>query len=196
MHLQLNEEQDIWQYTWGNNFSSSKAYKILIGHSQHHPSVQWIWNCSCQPKHKVFFWLLLKDRLSTRKILKRKNMFLQSYSCVLCASNTEETVHHLFLQCEFAKQCWEFLEVDILADSEFPNSMAFLKDAIHSQFFMEAAILLCWAIWTTRNAFIFNNVQPELGDTRRVCDKEVKLLIHRVRARSSQAFDQWLHQIT
>lgn len=24
--IHLNEEHDIWQYTWGNNFSSSRAY--------------------------------------------------------------------------------------------------------------------------------------------------------------------------
>ena len=105
-NIQLNEGKDIWQYSWGTNFSSSRAYKIIAGHSHHHPSIQWIWKSFCQPKHMVFFWLLLKDRLSTRNIQKRKNMFLPSYSCVLCDMDTEESVHHLFLQCEFAKQCW------------------------------------------------------------------------------------------
>jgi hypothetical protein len=103
--IQLNTEQDIWKYSWGNTFSSSRAYRIIVGQSQHHPSIRWIWDCFCQPKHRVFFWLLLKDRLSTRNILRRKNMFLQTYTCVLCAHNIEETVHHLFLHCEFAKQC-------------------------------------------------------------------------------------------
>ena len=115
---------------------------ILMGHSQHHPSIQWIWKSYCQPKHKVFFWLLLKDRLSTRNILKRKNMTLQSYSCVLCAQNIEESVHRLFLQCEFAKQCWEFIEVSIPPDSEFPDCMYFLRDTVLSQFYMEAAIVV------------------------------------------------------
>jgi len=31
--LQLSTEQDIWHYSWGNKFSSSRAYKILMGHS-------------------------------------------------------------------------------------------------------------------------------------------------------------------
>jgi len=87
--IQLSTEQDIWKYPWGNTFYSSRAYKIIVGSSQHLPSIRWIWNCFCQPKHRVFFWLLLKDRLSTRNILKRKNMTLQSFSCVLCAHNIE-----------------------------------------------------------------------------------------------------------
>jgi len=123
-------------------------------------------------------------------------MLLQSYSCVLCALNIEETVHHLFLQCEFAKQCWEIIGVDIPSDAEFPNAKVFLNDAIHSQFFMETTILLCWAIWTTRNALIFNEIQPEITTSRAVFVKELKMLMHRVNSRSNQAFDQWLQQIT
>jgi hypothetical protein len=41
-------------------FCSWKAYWSLIGHASTHV-FSWIWACSCQPKHKVFFWLLLKD---------------------------------------------------------------------------------------------------------------------------------------
>jgi hypothetical protein len=33
---------------------------------------------------KVFFWLLLKDRLNTCNLLLRKNKILPSYNCVLC----------------------------------------------------------------------------------------------------------------
>jgi len=76
----LNENNDKWKYQWGQHFSSSRAYKFIKGQSHHHQSIQWIWNCFCQPKHKVFFWLLLQDRLSTRNILRRKNMALQSYN--------------------------------------------------------------------------------------------------------------------
>jgi len=48
------------------------------------------------------------------------------------------------------------IEVDMPDIIEFPDAMSFLKDAIHSRFFMEAAILLCWAVWKTRNALIFS----------------------------------------
>jgi hypothetical protein len=56
---------------------------------------------------KFFFWLLLKDsRLSTRNLLKRKKMQVQSYNCELCQLATEETLNHLFLECPFARSCW------------------------------------------------------------------------------------------
>jgi len=41
--------------------------------------------------HKVFFWLLISDRLNTKYILRRKSMELQSYDGVFCVNRNEET---------------------------------------------------------------------------------------------------------
>jgi hypothetical protein len=74
-----------------------KAYKHLKGSSGAHPIFKWIWKSSCQHKHKVFFWLLIQDRLNTCNILKRKHFHLPSFDCPLCESSQEETRGHLFL---------------------------------------------------------------------------------------------------
>ena len=77
-------------------------------------------------------------------------MFLSSYSCVLCGLDAEETLQHLFLQCQFAKQCWQIIGIDIPSDADFPEVMFFLWDTLHSQFFMAVIILVCWAIWISQ----------------------------------------------
>lgn len=83
--VQISDSPDNWTHIWGNAvYSSSRAYKQFIGHVQLHPSYSWLWNASCQMKHKVFFWLLLKDRVNTRGMLRRRNMELDSYACELC----------------------------------------------------------------------------------------------------------------
>lgn len=52
----LNNSNDKWSYIWGSStFSSSKAYKLLTGHTQVDPIFKRIWGTSCQRKHKVFF---------------------------------------------------------------------------------------------------------------------------------------------
>jgi hypothetical protein len=56
-------------------------------------------------KHKVFFWLLLQNRLNTRALLRRKNMVLDSYTCELCLRQREETLRHLIILYPFAKNC-------------------------------------------------------------------------------------------
>jgi hypothetical protein len=69
--VNLNQTPDQWLYQWGSNlFSSSKAYRLLIGNIPVHQVYKWLWKSSCQNKRKFFFWLLLKDRLSTRELLK------------------------------------------------------------------------------------------------------------------------------
>jgi hypothetical protein len=65
-------------YTWGWGnaiFSTAKTYKALTnGQCAVHPIFRWLWKSKCQIKYKMFFWLLLKDQLSARDILRRKGM--------------------------------------------------------------------------------------------------------------------------
>jgi hypothetical protein len=63
----------------------------------------------------LFGLLLLvatKDSISTRNILRRKGMALQDYNCMLCSQSSEETVEHLFLDCTFAKECWNLINLE------------------------------------------------------------------------------------
>jgi len=95
-NLQLTNECDIWSYNNGHTtFSSHYAYLHLVGHHNPHPVFHWLWNSFSQNKRKIFFWLLLNDRLNTRSLLCRKNMHLPSYCCVLCHLNVEEDLTHL-----------------------------------------------------------------------------------------------------
>lgn len=88
-HNANEDGHDCWTYLWGTPFfSSSRAYKHLCGTTIVHPCFRWLWKASVQYKHKVFFcWLLLKDRISTRGLLKRNGMILPSYS-FMCPLST------------------------------------------------------------------------------------------------------------
>ena len=110
------------------SFSSSRIYKELMDHPVVDHAYKWIWKCPCQPKHKVFFWLLLKDRLSTRNVLRRRNMNLESYNCVLCNNSVEETLEHLFLHCNFARQCWNILGIVVPQNASFPSIVSTMDE--------------------------------------------------------------------
>jgi hypothetical protein len=118
------------------NFNPAKAYQILIGHSAVDPAFRWLWKPLCQHMHKVFFWLLLKDRLNTRGLLKRKNMELPPMT-VLCANSTEETLQHLFLDCEFARNCWALIHLDIHDQTDPFQVLENFKNQLSIPFFME-----------------------------------------------------------
>ena len=108
--IDLQAGNDLWSFIWGSiQFASNRAYSHMSGVRQVHLVYSWIWKSSCQPKPKVFFWLLLKDRLNTRELLKRKNMALEDYNCVLYHNVVQETLDHLFLNCAFTRNCWSLL---------------------------------------------------------------------------------------
>lgn len=162
----FSNEMDVWSYIWGSlQFSSSNAYRHLLGTRDVHPVFQWIWRSNCQHKHIVFFWLLLKDRLSTRSLLRRRSMELPSYCCVLCSLSVEETQSHLFLECQFAQVCWNILNLQVLHFEPYQVLQAF-RDQLNVVFSMDIIILLAWCIWMARNDLIFNNIQPHIDSVK------------------------------
>jgi hypothetical protein len=108
----LSNVKDRWRYIWdSDSYSTQKTYRHLMGQTQVHSIYKRLWKSKCQPKHKVFYWLWLKNRLNTRNMLRRKNMTLESYSCENCLWHREETLYHLFLICNFAKACWNSIGI-------------------------------------------------------------------------------------
>jgi len=188
--------KDVWSYSGGNiKYQSAKAYRKLLGHQSVHPSFNWLWKSICQPKHKVFYWLLLNDRLSTRNILRRKQMGLHSFNCEFCLPTVEETVTHLFWHCPFAHQCWGILNLNTVQhEGTFRNTQA-IKDQLNSQFFMVAVILMSWTIWKARNDLIFNNNQLSIQECKEFFFAEVKLVSLRVKQSLKPSFDQWLQSL-
>ena len=184
---------DTWSYIWGNEFYSSiKAYKVLIGHKQTLPHFSWIWKSSCQPKHKVFFWMLLHDRVNTRNLLRRKNFVLEAYNCAVRDCYQEETPQHLFSGCPFAIRCWDFICPSRTPNLSVLEAFQDLKDKLRYPFSMEFIILGSWAIWISRNNKIFDNISPSFQGWKHIFTEELKLLTFRIKKKYELQFSAWL----
>jgi hypothetical protein len=121
-NLQVVDGSDLWLYTWGSAlFSTSKTYKSLIGHKDIHPIYKWLWKSKCLMKHKVLFWLLLKYRISTKDLIRRKDMELDSYTCEMCIIQNLETSAHLILRCDCAKACWLSIGASVPTTRDIPH---------------------------------------------------------------------------
>lgn len=132
----------------------------MIGIKTVPPHFQCIWNSSCQPKHKVFFWLVLHDRVNTRNLLRRKTFYLESYNCALRNCQLEETTFHLFWECPFAVRCWDFICPNRDNPMGMLETLQDMKSKLNVPFSMEILILATWAVWITRNNLIFQQIQP------------------------------------
>jgi hypothetical protein len=49
------------------------------------PPFKWIWKSKVSKKIKIFIWLLFRDRINSRNLLKRKNYKIEGedYNCAV-----------------------------------------------------------------------------------------------------------------
>lgn len=111
------------------------------------------------------FFVTSKRQLSTRNILRRKNRVLPSYDCVLCGTNSEKTLQHLFITCPFAQDCWNLLHLIVQFGDPFLCLVSF-RNQLAISFSMGIIILMSWCIWMERNDFIFKGIQPNLNSVK------------------------------
>ena len=111
-----------------------------------------------QNKRKFFFWLILKDRLSTRGLLQRRHMHLLDYNCVFCNLNVEEDLLHLLFHYIFVMAGWYSLNIIIPNSDDLLIVLEGIKTQLCLPFFMEVIVTMRWAIWMMRNDIIFRNL--------------------------------------
>jgi hypothetical protein len=187
---------DKWNYIWGNNeFSSQRAYRVMIGYSPTPKIFTRIWKTSCQAKHKFFFWLLLHDRLNTRNLLRRKNFQLQNYHCVAMECHVEETLVHLFWRCPLAEQCWNAICPQRDRSLSLMEAFEEMRTLLKLPFAMDVLILAAWGIWIVRNNKLFENQNATFRSWRAIYTQELKMLVHRMKKKHVTSFKEWLQTI-
>jgi hypothetical protein len=137
-----------------------------------------------------FFWLVLKDRLSTRALLRRKGMHLEDYDCVFCTLHIEEDLIHMLFHCPFAMACWYSLNVLLPNSEDISTILESIRDQLRVTFFMEIIVTMCWAIWIMRNDIIFRNLAHSVQRCKGVFRQEFALVILRAKARIHPHIDQ------
>ncbi|XP_058775075.1 uncharacterized protein LOC131649326 [Vicia villosa] len=106
------QDKLIWHHEKDSNYSVRSAYHCCMNRKFANlpgPSVNpyqklWksIWRAPVHPRVRNFVWRLAKNILPTKDNLQKKGIALDG-SCTMC-SVAEESAHHLFMECPFAKQ--------------------------------------------------------------------------------------------
>lgn len=192
---QNSDLQDSWTYSWKVlNYSSMKMYKSLIGPSKTHHIFRTLWKCSSRPRHKFFLWLLLHDRVNTRNLLHRKSMHLDSYNCVLCSENVEETLSHLCWDCTFALSCWNHILPNRNRGISSFDEICLRMQALHSDIALEIIQMSCWSIWSVRNDKIFQQAPAHLNGWIFHLSEGMKSVEIRAKPIKAQRIKDWTEQ--
>lgn len=145
------------------------------------PTASFTWQSKAPLRCRFFNWLALKNICWTSDRLARRGLPHQT-SCPMC-NQQQETMHHLMLECSFAKLIW-------LAMSRLTNTVEFQprQDEPLEQWCIRQygastnrkahrakCLLVMWIIWKQRNDVVFNGATPSIQRTMQRIQEEGKL---------------------
>jgi len=102
------EDKLLWKNYHDGNLSFKYAYLFHNTSTTHFSSwATCIWNKAIPPSKSMLMWRILQEKIPTDDQLLKRGCQLSSI-CNLCNSSME-TTNHLFLECSFATQIWNWL---------------------------------------------------------------------------------------
>lgn len=122
-------------------------------------------------------------------------MELDSYTCDLCIRRKLETVAHLFLRCNFAKARWNAIGVTFVSTRPLLQIFKMITDKLLVPFAMDIIILMTWSIWTTRNNWMFENIDPQVQECKRKFLCEFSLVMFRTRQDMVNSMEVWMNTV-
>ncbi|PIN21273.1 hypothetical protein CDL12_06026 [Handroanthus impetiginosus] len=124
-----------------------------------------IWKLNIPLKVKVFLWRAWWEILPTNSQLRRRHIHYGS-QCPLCG-NSEEIVLHALRDCPYVASVWKISElegVDVEGNgSNVKDWLLFQKKNVYLVQ-LELIFMLCWAIWSNRNAVIWGKTTENKPD--------------------------------
>lgn len=169
------------KFGWGQQgeYSAALGYKIL--HLQHEPvgsKILWnfVWDKMGLPKINFFSWLLAHRKVLTGENLAKRGI-LGPHRCPLCCSE-EETIEHLFIECDYACQMWKLIldplgaqtpqnqkihQTFVTWQNRYPIPLSRKKG--WKKICMAIPKYICWKIWLARNQCIFQDSKPTTAQT-------------------------------
>jgi hypothetical protein len=112
--IRLQERPDTLLWTGGDQSGSLTAKNVYLALARKYWTQdntrgrQQIWKAECPVKLKLFFWLLIEN-----KILVWTNLQARGWEgpsrCYLC-NQQSETISHIFITCSFIRAVWQILD--------------------------------------------------------------------------------------
>lgn len=153
--------------------TTKKFYEARLPPGMPSPNWDLIWKCRAPLKVKLFAWLLVRNRLSTKENLLKKTI-VQEAICDIC-NQEDETANHMCFSCPFAQAFWTQINVRPQAQdvTQFHRSGPTSQvPALHWQVFFQ---LCMWAIWNHRHDVVFRGKSPSLRACLQRCITEAAL---------------------
>nr|TKW06645.1 hypothetical protein SEVIR_7G253500v2 [Setaria viridis] len=110
------------------------------------------------------------------------------HSVVRCETTKGTSVFHNHLKSENCKRKRAAIE-------QTPNASRQIKEKLAVAFYMEIIILMTWSIWTARNDWMFQGIDPMVQQCKRKFMSEFSILLHRARPAMVPNMSVWLYSL-
>lgn len=110
VHIREAEDELVWYFpNAGGKYSTKMGYQVLIN-IENGDNCWWykpMWSLKGPLKAKLFFWLILQNRVLTWERIQCRGKHSPGY-CYL-RKNSDESSVHLFFNCEFSREVWRVI---------------------------------------------------------------------------------------
>lgn len=114
-----------------------------------------LWQIKAPKKALIFVWRALTKCLPIKTQLHQKRVQIDNL-CDVCRQGVETTTH-ILLQCPFAASCWMIYHSTPVNSVRWEFSEWFERCLLsHSMDGKANMVMLCWAIWRSRNDAVWN----------------------------------------
>jgi hypothetical protein len=154
----LSDDQDgfRWNLTPNGQFSVKSHYLTLILLEVPNLNKR-LWKLKAPLKIKIFLWYLQRGVILTKDNLAKWNW---KVSVKYCFCHKDETIRHIFFECQFAWTTWNMVQV---ATNLYPHcSISNMFDSwlcginkVLKQLALLGTTTVCWVIWHRRNDIVF-----------------------------------------
>lgn len=168
----------MWQNAAGHAYTVAEGYKQIVKElaGTQGTTVTWselLWIRWTPQRLNFFVWRVLLDRIATLPNLQRRRILgeEESVACRLCNTQEDESVLHLFFNCNFAKTVWirvfSWLDLQPFAAGsgvDWLETFASMSLPKSNRAWLAVFHGTIWLLWKARNELIFTGSAPSAND--------------------------------
>lgn len=191
------EDVSLWKRRSGfkQNFSTKETWEMLRENKVQCDWACGIWYPQATPKYVFMSWLSVRNRMST---LDRVSKWCHGIddTCVFCKVG-QESRNHLFFECSYTAQIWEYIAKGVLRDSYtniWSEIMLIISDRKKEKKFLfcirYAFQAVIYAVWNERNKIRHGERMTPLSVLQRMIEKGIRNKISLMRGKSMKGMEE------
>lgn len=159
---QDRQDRVVWSESSNGVYTAKAGYRFwydqVFGTSSIPQSNGWnkIWRLQIPHKMKIFIWRFCRNSVPVRRRLNAKGVTLP-ITCPMCLNDIEHLLH-VFFECNFARQCWDHVNLSYdMRPVEFAPDwlLSKINDASSEEVVKVCTVL--WGIWYWRNKRVWED---------------------------------------